>query len=202
MARLWRPVTKIMSVMPAAAASSTAYWMSGLSTTGIISLGLALVKGRKRLPNPATGNPAFLSLGISAPQDFAQLRLIDHRHAEALRLLELGSGLDAGHHIISLLRHRRGHLVPARLERLARFFARHAHERPGEDERLAALAATPCRSADRHCLGKPIDHPAVMRLVHELVDRLHQLRADAFEGHLAHGLAALAALGILLPDCL
>src|SRR5205809_967828 len=120
MARLLRPVAKIISVMPAAAASSTAYWMSGLSTTGIISLGLALVTGRKRLPTPATGNTAFLSLVISAPQDFAQLRLIDHQHAEALRL-------------------------------------------------------------------------------HELVDRLHQLRADAFEGHLAHGLAALAALAILLP---
>ena len=33
-ARLLRPVMKIMSVMPAAAASSTAYWISGLSTTG------------------------------------------------------------------------------------------------------------------------------------------------------------------------
>ena len=39
-------------------ASSTAYWMSGLSTTGSISLGLALVAGRKRVPRPATGNTA------------------------------------------------------------------------------------------------------------------------------------------------
>jgi hypothetical protein len=38
--------------------------MSGLSTTGIISFGLALVTGRNRLPNPATGKTAFLSLGI------------------------------------------------------------------------------------------------------------------------------------------
>src|SRR3954470_1796849 len=197
-ARLCRPVTKIMSVMPAAAASSTAYWMSGLSTTGIISLGLALVTGRKRLPNPATGNTAFLSLAISAPQDFAQLRLIDHRHAEALRLLELGSRLDPGHHIVSLLRHRRGHLVPARLQRLARLFARHALERPGEDEGHAAFAATPCRGADLHRLGKPIDYLAVMRLVHELVDRLRQLRPNAFKGHVAHRLATPAALGIVL----
>ena len=51
---------KIMSVMPAAAASSTAYWMSGLSTTGSISLGLALVAGRKRLPRPATGKTALV----------------------------------------------------------------------------------------------------------------------------------------------
>src|SRR5881394_2535527 len=60
MARLLRPVTKIISVMPAAAASSTAYWINGLSTMGSISLGLALVTGRKRLPRPATGNTALV----------------------------------------------------------------------------------------------------------------------------------------------
>src|SRR5215467_5183921 len=43
---------------PACRASSTAYWMSGLSTTGNISFGLALVAGRKRVPRPATGNTA------------------------------------------------------------------------------------------------------------------------------------------------
>src|SRR5258706_3666556 len=58
-AGLLRPVMKIMSVMPAAAASSTAYWISGLSTTGIISFGLALVAGRNRLPRPATGKTAL-----------------------------------------------------------------------------------------------------------------------------------------------
>src|SRR5437016_5810534 len=66
---------KIMSVMPAAAASSTAYWIRGLSTTGSISLGLALVTGRKRLPRPATGNTALVifsnaidpSLGLLLP---------------------------------------------------------------------------------------------------------------------------------------
>jgi hypothetical protein len=64
MARLPRPVTKIISVMPAATASSTAYWMSGLSTTGSISLGLALVAGRKRVPMPATGNTALVILDM------------------------------------------------------------------------------------------------------------------------------------------
>src|ERR1700676_1278293 len=56
---------KIISVMPAAAASSTAYWISGLSTTGSISLGLALVTGRKRVPSPATGNTALVTLAIA-----------------------------------------------------------------------------------------------------------------------------------------
>src|SRR5581483_9212041 len=58
MARLEAPVTNTRRVAPAASASSTAYWMSGLSTTGSISFGLALVAGRKRVPRPATGNTA------------------------------------------------------------------------------------------------------------------------------------------------
>src|SRR5579864_9450106 len=58
MARFEAPVTKTRRVAPAESASSTAYWISGLSTTGSISLGLALVAGRKRVPRPATGNTA------------------------------------------------------------------------------------------------------------------------------------------------
>ena len=41
--------------IPAATASSTAYWMIGLSTSGSISLGCALVAGRKRVPQPGGG---------------------------------------------------------------------------------------------------------------------------------------------------
>src|SRR5690625_2222558 len=59
MARLFLPVTKISSVTPAAMASSTAYWIKGLSTTGSISLGMALVAGKKRVPIPATGKTAL-----------------------------------------------------------------------------------------------------------------------------------------------
>src|SRR5262249_2422460 len=58
MARLEAPVTNTRRRAPAASASSTAYWMRGLSTTGSISLGLALVAGSKRVPRPATGNAA------------------------------------------------------------------------------------------------------------------------------------------------
>src|SRR5262245_55117262 len=47
--------------MPAARASSTAYWISGLSTTGSISFGIALVAGRNRVPSPPTGNIALRS---------------------------------------------------------------------------------------------------------------------------------------------
>ena len=59
MAFLERPVTMRMSVMPAATASSTTYWMPGLSTRGIISLGMAFVAGRKRVPSPAAGMTAL-----------------------------------------------------------------------------------------------------------------------------------------------
>src|SRR5690606_20027376 len=60
MARLELPVMNTSLRAPAASASSAAYWMSGLSTIGSISLGLALVAGRKRVPRPATGNTAVL----------------------------------------------------------------------------------------------------------------------------------------------
>src|SRR3954468_6147490 len=45
--------------IPAATASSTAYWMIGLATSGSISWGGALVAGRKRVPHPAAGKTAF-----------------------------------------------------------------------------------------------------------------------------------------------
>ena len=54
-----RPVTMRMSSMPAATASSTTYWIPGLSTRGIISLGVAFVAGRKRVPRPAAGMTAL-----------------------------------------------------------------------------------------------------------------------------------------------
>jgi hypothetical protein len=59
MAVLSRPVTKMNSSIPAAWASSTAYWISGLSTTGSISFGIALVAGKNRVPRPPTGKMAL-----------------------------------------------------------------------------------------------------------------------------------------------
>src|SRR5580698_4897556 len=50
--------------MPERSDSSTPYWMSGLSTSGSISLGCALVAGRKRVPSPAAGKTALRTLGI------------------------------------------------------------------------------------------------------------------------------------------
>src|SRR6476661_59511 len=59
METLLRPVIISTSCRPAATASSTTYWMAGLSTTGSISLGIALVAGRNRVPRPAAGITAL-----------------------------------------------------------------------------------------------------------------------------------------------
>src|SRR5438067_7414809 len=59
MTALLRPVTKMKCSIPASRASSTTCWMIGRSTTVSISLGIALVAGRKRVPRPATGNIAL-----------------------------------------------------------------------------------------------------------------------------------------------
>src|SRR5512141_1813690 len=109
---------KIMSVIPAAAASSTAYWISGLSTMGSISFGLALVAGRNRVPSPATGNTAFVILRIATPffvefgvdrlrscDQRPQTVLVEDGNAELLRLRKLAPGLRAGDHVMRLLRH-------------------------------------------------------------------------------------------------
>src|SRR5215831_3242258 len=49
----------MISESPEATASSTTYWIIGLSTSGSISLGCAFVAGRKRVPSPAAGKTAL-----------------------------------------------------------------------------------------------------------------------------------------------
>src|SRR5205809_3660861 len=64
-----RPVTIVILRMPASTASSITYWMRGLSTSGNISLGWALVAGKKRVPKPAAGKTAFeMLMRLLAPQ--------------------------------------------------------------------------------------------------------------------------------------
>src|SRR5579884_3943991 len=59
METLLRPVIISTSSRPAATASSTTYWIAGTSTTGSISLGIALVAGRNLVPRPAAGITAL-----------------------------------------------------------------------------------------------------------------------------------------------
>jgi hypothetical protein len=49
-----------MLVMPADRASSTPYCNKGLVSIGSISLGTALVAGKKRVPKPAAGKRHLL----------------------------------------------------------------------------------------------------------------------------------------------
>ena len=73
---LYGEETSRMSSMPQAAASSTTYWMAGRSTTGSISLGTALVTGRKRVPRPAAGITALRTLDLMvSPAPSATRRL-------------------------------------------------------------------------------------------------------------------------------
>src|SRR5918992_3524490 len=187
MARLLRPVTKIISVMPAAAASSTAYWMSGLSTIGSISLGLALVTGRKRLPRPATGKTAFLSLACMESeivQHFEEFFFPQHFHSQRPRAIELGARIVARHDEIRFLGHRAGHFVPFRLDRGARLFARHARKRPGQDEALHRsrnLGRGRRFLPTNPALYQIVNNLPVVRLLEELPDRARDHRPDVHD---------------------
>src|SRR3989442_11224793 len=88
----------MISARPDATASSTTYWIVGLSTSGSISLGWAFVAGRNRVPNPAAGKTAFVmrivlisshSLTGCALSGLHSLRSLNHRaHAEPTRPVE------------------------------------------------------------------------------------------------------------------
>src|SRR6266536_5111865 len=89
-----RPVTRMMLSTPAATASSTPYWMVGLSTSGSISFGCAFVAGRNRVPRPAAGNTAFRTVMV-APLWAAPSGRADDGPALAVeRLLDPASQLD------------------------------------------------------------------------------------------------------------
>ena len=87
MARLPFPITIRMSVMPEPTASSTTYWMVGVSTIGSISLGCDLVAGRKRVPNPAAGMTALRTFFMEKCDRPDQGRIwgLNHAHAQGRR---------------------------------------------------------------------------------------------------------------------
>src|SRR5215471_2435293 len=82
----WPVMSRTLS-SPAATASSTTYWMVGVSTTGSISLGTALVAGRKRVPRPAAGMTAFLIADdIGMPLPYSSRAVPAAAPAEACRM--------------------------------------------------------------------------------------------------------------------
>src|SRR5271166_3221063 len=54
-------MTRIISAMPEATASSTTTWIAGVSTTGKISLGITFDAGSIRVPMPAARMTAFFT---------------------------------------------------------------------------------------------------------------------------------------------
>src|SRR5436190_11560741 len=70
-----RPVTMMMFWTPEWIASSTPYWIKGLSTKGSISLGWALVAGRNRVPSPAAGKTAFRTFAFINYSFYASRRI-------------------------------------------------------------------------------------------------------------------------------
>src|SRR4029078_8975237 len=91
---LLRPVTKTKCSMPASRASSTTIWMTGLSTMVSISLGTALVAGKKRVPRPATGKTAFLIRRCIMNYSLLDQFLL--RHAARHILVAIGSNGEVG----------------------------------------------------------------------------------------------------------
>src|SRR5947209_3571883 len=82
-----------MSRRPARTASSTTYWIAGLSTTGSISFGCAFVAGRKRVPRPAAGMTALLTATLMAsPSSHPSSGLLDSVSAPRLRTVERAVG--------------------------------------------------------------------------------------------------------------
>src|SRR5687767_612962 len=81
-----------MSLMPAATASSTTYWIAGLSTTGSISFGWAFVAGRNRVPRPAAGMTALVTTIEGGPS--LRLAGIVGNRRRRRRSIELVGGND------------------------------------------------------------------------------------------------------------
>src|SRR5262245_21939792 len=77
MTLLLRPVTKMKCSMPAWRASSTTCWITGRSTTGSISFGMAFVAGRNRVPRPATGKTALRIGFMTSPRLSVSLIQLD-----------------------------------------------------------------------------------------------------------------------------
>ena len=120
-------------------------------------------------------------------QQIQQLRLVNHRYTQLLRLDQLATGLGAGHHIVGLFTDRASHLGPSRFQPVFGFVTAQRGQRAGDDKGFARqrLRCHRRRFAflPRHATGAQLLH-------HFAVVRLIKKSANAF-GHdgtdIAHG---------------
>src|SRR3954469_16986569 len=192
------------SLRPARTASSTTYWIAGLSTTGSISFGVALVAGRKRVPSPGAGITAFVTGALMSatlmrgeggrePPAVAAVilcrvqRLVSgpHERGRAVAVLRVDGDADRDRHdeiTGSAVQGPRPDPLADALGEMLRTFL--AGLRQHDDELLAAVAGhlvdlanlfpDPVRDLDEHCVA----HQVPMRVVDllEAVEVQHQQR--------------------------
>src|SRR3990172_13113414 len=102
--------------------------MSGLSTIGIISFGLALVAGRNRLPMPATGNTALVMFRVAVmisclsslfpprPRQRKQAGLVQYGDPQFHGPIVLAPRISARHNVLPLSSYRTPHLAARRFD--------------------------------------------------------------------------------------
>src|ERR1035437_2239130 len=169
-ARFWLLVMMMTCSIPASTASSTAYWMTGLSTSGSISFGWALVAGRKRVPQPAAGKTAFrtrilpqLSSGLDVayrgeytvgPAATTRSRTAGYR--PELAPTGLGRPFRSGSGSLRH-RHRVDELVVVAMDSVAQTQSSGLDGQPYRPHQLADMRAT---AEQRTALGHPGEHVA------------------------------------------
>ena len=130
--------------------------------------GSRLTRSMPASTRPSGARPLRRSAHLASPSRAAlELRLVDHRPLQLLRLLELRARVLAGHHVVRLARDRAGHLAAQRGDALGRLLARSCpracrsarsvlpSERPARRPRPAALLlhveARAARSSSTSC---------------------------------------------------
>src|SRR5215472_10654910 len=168
MALLPRPVTMTISSQPEASASSTPYWMTGLSTTGIISFGITFVAGRKRVPSPAAGKTALRTglSGINASYKKSRFPCVGCHHERSE-----GSAVVSNDNSLPLPANSRS-LAAARDDNLRVRTALAKARRPADAVLCKAIAKTPKlltaprgeQLLQRHLAGEHLDADSVARV--------------------------------------
>ena len=124
--------------------------------------------------------------------------LVEHRHAERTRVVELRTRLGAGDDIVRLLRNRPRDLRAKPLRLRLCFVSRHLRQRACEDDRLACdgrlFQLQALIRLDRHLIEQRMKLLPVVLLAEEIDQRVDDRLTDAFDVvDVSIGVAVLAA---------